>query len=320
MSPSGSEPGRSPASIRLQGLSLVVPYFAQPPSARDESAPGRSWLSTLFGAAASVPRRRFATLLSDIDLEIRDGERVALIGRNGAGKSTLLRVLAGAFEPTEGRIDVTGSRHALLSMGLGFNSEATVTENIYLRATALDVPPAAIRSMVGPVLAFSGLAEVADRRLLTLSSGQRMRLGFAVSTMVQHDIMLLDEWFGAGDAQFVRAARQRMIDRVDGSSILVMASHSNSLLRSMCQRGIVLEQGRVLHDGPIEDALEAYQALFPEELAAARLRQEEKLAAKRKARRRLKKKLQLKLRAELAEELRSQGVAPPPGFESGGLR
>jgi lipopolysaccharide transport system ATP-binding protein len=245
------------ASIEVRDLSLVVPYYAQPDKVSS------SWLSTLLGAAISMPRRRFATLLDNVNLTICEGERVALVGRNGAGKSTLLRVLAGAFEPTGGTMRINGSRQALLSIGLGFNPEATIMENIFLRATAMGVASADIRHMVEPVLEFSGLRDVANRRLFTLSSGQRMRLGFAISTAVPTDIMLLDEWFGAGDAQFVRRARRRMLDRMDGSKIVVVASHNDALLHKLCNRAILLDAGRVVFDGSVSETLAEYRRLYP---------------------------------------------------------
>lgn len=286
------------ASIAVRDLSLVVPYYAQP-----EEAPSSSWLATLFGAATSVPRRRFATLLDNVSFRISEGERVALIGRNGAGKSTLLRTLAGAFLPTGGSVDVVGSRQALLSVGLGFNSEATVQENIYLRASAMNIASPDIRAMIGPVLEFSDLKEVANRRLLTLSSGQKMRLGFAISTMVQHDVLLLDEWLGTGDAQFVRRARERMMDRVEGSKIVVIASHKQSLLKSLCTRGLLLDQGRVVFDGDISDALSEYRRLYPvgdKAAKAARARRRKLLKAHE---RKIKEKLEAAIRKEVEAEL-----------------
>lgn len=288
------------ASIVVKDLSLVVPYYAQP-----EEAPSSSWLATLFGAATAVPRRRFATLLDKVSFSISEGERVALIGRNGAGKSTLLRTMAGAFQPSGGRMEIAGSRQALLSVGLGFNKEATVQENIYLRASAMNIPSSAIRDMVGPVLQFSGLGEVANRRLLTLSSGQRMRLGFAISTMIQHDIMLLDEWLGTGDAQFVRRAQERMMDRVNGSKIVVIASHKRSLLKSLCTRGLLLDGGRIVFDGDISDALAEYGRLYPvSEKVKARRRKVVKTVEQR-----VKKKLAAKIRKQVAAELKGQAAS-----------
>lgn len=266
------------ASIVVRNLSLVVPYYAQP----DKVA--SSWFSTLLVAAISVPRRRFATLLDDVSLTIHEGERVALVGRNGAGKSTLLRVLAGAFEPTGGSMEINGSRQALLSIGLGFNPEATITENIFLRATAMGVPSSEIRHMVDPVLDFSGLRDVANRRLFTLSSGQRMRLGFAISTAVHTDIMLLDEWFGAGDAQFLRRARKRMLDRMGGSKIVVVASHNDALLHKLCNRAILLDAGRVVFDGSVSETLAEYRRLYPPvDPAVSAARAERKRIAKERA-------------------------------------
>jgi len=286
-------------------LSLVVPYYAQP-----EEAPSSSWLTILLGAATAVPRRRFATLLDGVNFRISEGERVALIGRNGAGKSTLLRTLAGAFQPTGGAIRITGSRQALLSVGLGFNKEATVQENIYLRASAMNIPSSDIRDMVEPVLEFSGIRDIANRRLLTLSSGQRMRLGFAISTMIQHDIMLLDEWLGTGDAQFIRRAQRRMMDRVNGSKIVVIASHKRSLLKSLCTRGLVLEGGSIVFDGDISEAFAAYRDLYPvgERVKAARARKYQiAKAIERKVERRIAARAKEQVGADPGEE----GVTAP---------
>lgn len=243
-------------SIKLNGVGLEVPHFVQP----ERSV--RSWISTLLTAATSRFKRENRVLLHDISFEIGDGERVALIGRNGAGKTTLLRVLAGTLQPTHGALEVTGTRQALLNLGLGFNQEATVRENIFLRGTALGLRPSVIRDLVPQILEFAGLEAVANHRLATLSSGQRMRLGFAVSTSIQNDIMLLDEWFGAGDMEFVRKARARMSDRVAGSRIVVLASHNFKMLREVCARGIVIDAGTVVFDGEIGDAIKAYRAIF----------------------------------------------------------
>lgn len=243
------------AFIRARNIGLEVPYYVQPEQQAE------SWLGTLFSAATAVPRRHFATLLDGISFDIEEGDRVALIGSNGAGKTTLLRVLTGAFTPTRGRLEMEGSRQALLNLSLGFNAEGTLHENIYLRATAMGIPAARVRALVGSILEFAELEDLANRRLLTLSSGQRMRLGFAISTSVQHDIMLLDEWFGAGDAQFVTKARARLVDRVNGSRIVVVASHNTDLAKKLCNKGMVIRKGRLAFAGPVKDALAEYKRL-----------------------------------------------------------
>lgn len=289
MSRSGSDAKRVKVSIEARNLSLVVPYFIQP------DRPASSWLSTLVGAATSVPRRRFATLIDNMSFTLREGDRVALIGRNGAGKSTLLRVLSGAFEPTTGSLRVAGSRQAMLSTRMGFNSEATIVENIFLRATAMGVPARRIHTLVEPVLEFSGLREVANRRLFTLSSGQRVRLGFAISTAVRTDVLLLDEWFGAGDAQFMRKARRRMMDRVEGSKIVVIATHSDKLLRKFCNRAFLVDGGRLVLDGTVDEALAKYREMYP------RLDPKEIKRKKREKRARLKARRARRLAAAQAE-------------------
>jgi ABC-type polysaccharide/polyol phosphate transport system ATPase subunit len=244
------------ACIRADNLTLDVPIFLQ----RERS--GSGWKHLFLGAAFDPPSRRLTRLLEDVSFEVGEGDRLAILGRNGAGKSTLLRVLNRVYQPSSGRLHVSGSCQALLNMGLGFNNEATVRENIYLRGVAMGLKSGFLATQVDPILEFAGLRDKANHLLRTLSSGQRMRLGFAISTSVQHDIMLLDEWMGTGDAEFMERAKERMQNRVGGSKIVVLASHSIGMLRDLCNKGIVLEQGRLVHAGEISSALEVYHQLM----------------------------------------------------------
>jgi len=244
------------ARILARQVSLDVPVFLQ----RERAVTG--WAGMIFGAAFDPPQRRLARLLDKVDLDIREGDRVAILGRNGAGKSTLLRVLNQVYQPTGGSVHVQGSCQALLNMSLGFNGEATVRENIFLRGVAMGLRSTFLREHLDSILEFAGLEHKAGHRLRTLSSGQRLRLGFAISTSVQHDIMLMDEWVGTGDANFMARAKARMQDRVDGSSIVVLASHSVGLLRDVCNKGVVLERGRNVFAGDIASALGAYNQLL----------------------------------------------------------
>ena len=250
--------------IDVRGVSLDVPMYVQPERAV------RGWSGLLLGAAFDAPRRRFARILSDISFEANEGDRIAILGRNGAGKSTLLRVLNGVYTPTAGSVHVTGSCQALLNISLGFNGEATVRENIFLRGTAMGLRADDLREQIDPILEFSGLHDKTNHRLRTLSAGQKMRLGFAISTSFQHDVILMDEWVGAGDAQFMEKATERMQDRVGGSKVVMLASHSVGLLRNICNRGIVLEQGRLVYQGDIVSSLTHYHEL----LAQLRIRAE----------------------------------------------
>jgi ABC-type polysaccharide/polyol phosphate transport system ATPase subunit len=244
------------ARIELRQVSLDIPIYLQ----RERSATG--WARMFLGAAFDSPRRERVRLLDDISFELNEGDRLAILGRNGAGKSTLLRVLNRVYQPTSGQVVVQGSCQALLNMSLGFSGEATVRENIFLRGVATGLRAAFLRNHVDDILEFSGLASKATHRLRTLSSGQKMRLGFAISTAVQNDIILMDEWVGAGDAEFMAKATERMKNRVGGSKIVVLASHSVGLLRDICNKGIVIEGGRVVAFDEITVALKAYHDLL----------------------------------------------------------
>ncbi|MGV8931105.1 MAG: ABC transporter ATP-binding protein [Luteimonas sp.] len=244
------------AIIKLDRVSLSIPLYVQP------ERRARNWAAMLLGAAFDPPRRVHVSLLDEISFEAREGDRVAILGRNGAGKSTLLRVLNGVYPMSSGEMYVNGSCQALLNMSLGFNSEATVRENIFLRGTAMGLKASDMSDKIESILEFAGLQEKASHRLRTLSSGQKMRLGFAISTSVRHDIILMDEWVGAGDSDFMAKATDRMKGHMSGSKIVVIASHSVGLLRAICNKGIVLEQGRLVYTGDIIPALEHYHDLM----------------------------------------------------------
>lgn len=249
----------SGARISAAGLSLDVPIFLQ------HERNSRAWVSLMLGAAFDQPKRKIQNVLSDVSFELNSGERLAIFGRNGAGKSTLLRLLNGAYLPTRGALDINGSRQSLLNMSLGFNPEATLKENILLRGAAMGLSSRVLATHMEDILEFAGIAEKANHRLKTLSAGQLMRLGFSISTSVQHDIMLMDEWVGTGDAEFLARARERLLGRVEGSQIVVLATHNLGLARSVCNKGMVLEHGRVLFFGDVADAIVEYNRLMANE-------------------------------------------------------
>ena len=244
------------ASISANGLSLEVPIYLQ------HERNVKSWMPLLLGAAFDPPKRKLQPLLRDISFELKRGERLAILGRNGAGKSTLLRLLNGAYVPTQGQLNIRGTKQSLLNISLGFNAEATLKENILLRGAAMGLDARDIATRIEETLEFAGLTEKGNHRLKTLSAGQRMRLGFAISTAVQHDIMLMDEWIGTGDAEFVVKAKERLLSRVHGSQIVVLASHNVSLTKDICNRGLLLERGEVLYFGDIQQAVAEYNRLM----------------------------------------------------------
>jgi ABC-type polysaccharide/polyol phosphate transport system ATPase subunit len=246
-------------SIQLENVGLTVPTYQQ----ADRSA--RSLLAGLATAAFDPPRRTHRVLLEGIDLSVASGERLAILGANGAGKSTLLRVVAGAYAPSSGRVHIEGRLQSLLNVGLGFNQDATVKENVYLRGAAMGMKIREVHGLVASVLDFAGLSDRAGDRLRVLSAGQRMRLSFAITTVQQTDIMVMDEWIGTGDADFLEKARSRLMGRLEGAKIVLLASHSVPLLMRVCERAIYLDNGRIVGSGALLDVVEEFipQALPP---------------------------------------------------------
>lgn len=238
--------------IEADGLGLELPVYTQ--AARSAKAT----LGVLARAAFHPPKREVRKILDSVSFRLEAGDRLGIIGRNGAGKSTLLKVLVGAYPPSCGQLRVSGRRQALLNLNLGFLPEATLVENVLLRGIAMGLKQRQAAAILDEVLDFSELGVKAGDRLHTLSSGQRMRLGFALATSIQHEILIMDEWIGAGDAAFVEKAKGRMKSRVDNAEIVVVASHNLQLLRSVCTKVLHVEEGRQQFLGPVEDALKSY--------------------------------------------------------------
>jgi ABC-type polysaccharide/polyol phosphate transport system ATPase subunit len=182
-----------------------------------------------------------------------------LIGHNGAGKTTLLRVMGGVYEPTGGQMTSRGKIAALSDIMLGIDVESTGHENISIRGRLLGLTQKQVEHRRAEIAEFSGLGDFLDMPVRTYSTGMVLRLAFAVSTCVVPDILILDEWIGAGDANFLGKAEERLKQLIGGTGILVLATHSLELARSVCSRAVWLEHGSVRTDGPIDDVIRAYE-------------------------------------------------------------
>jgi lipopolysaccharide transport system ATP-binding protein len=199
--------------------------------------------------------RIVVSALRDLSFAIGPGERVALVGHNGAGKTTLLRALAGIYEPVGGRLEMEGSIGSLIDPAAGMDPESTGRENIVLRGLFLGLDEAACQRMVDEVAAFSGLGEFIDVPIRTYSAGMSVRLSFAVATLMSPEILLMDEWFLAGDADFISKAQRRLEKLVADADILVIATHDMNIVRRWCTRAIRLQGGRIESDGPVSEVL-----------------------------------------------------------------
>ncbi len=235
---------------QLENVSVHFPIYGKG---------GRSLKKTLLEVATggrireAENSRVVVEALSQVNLSLAEGDRLALIGHNGAGKTTMLRVLAGVYEPSYGRIEVQGKISALFDITLGMEPDATGRENIMLRGLLFGMSPKEIEERTPGIEEFSGLGDYLDMPLRTYSSGMNLRLAFSIATCVQPDILLMDEWISTGDAEFINRAQKRLAEIVDASRVLVLASHNHELLKRWCNRYIRMEHGRVVASGRMED-------------------------------------------------------------------
>jgi ABC-type polysaccharide/polyol phosphate transport system ATPase subunit len=196
--------------------------------------------------------------LRDVDLVVRPGEMVGIMGRNGAGKSTLLKVMSGVLEPTTGTARRRGSLAPILELGTGFDAELTGWENIFLNALLLGHRRREVEEHVDEIVEFSGLGELIHSPIRNYSTGMLARLGFAVATSWVPQVLLLDEVLAVGDAGFRERCHERLKRFLGGGTAIVLVSHSAEDLRASCERALWLDGGRVAADGPTAEVLQRY--------------------------------------------------------------
>lgn len=197
--------------------------------------------------------------LQEVDLTVRRGERVGIVGRNGAGKSTLLKVVSGVLKPTRGRARVEGEVAPILELGTGFDHELTGYENIYLNALLLGRSRRQIDERFDEIVHFSGLGDFIHSPIRNYSTGMLARLGFAIATAWTPDLLILDEVMAVGDARFVHRSREKIAEMQAAGTALLLVSHDLDGVRQQCERAVWIDQGRIQAEGATEEVLESYR-------------------------------------------------------------
>ncbi|WP_367160513.1 ABC transporter ATP-binding protein [Kozakia baliensis] len=250
------------AGIDVSGLSISFPIYHG-----DSRTLKKSMANAVSGMRRSGPaahlqedarQRVIVSVLNDISFRLNPGDRLGLIGGNGAGKTTLLRALAGIYEPVVGRVRVSGTMGTLLDTNLGMNPELTGAENVRLRCLFFGISRTKTAQILRDVEDFAELGAFLDMPVKTYSSGMVVRLAFGLATAIAPQVLLMDEWFMAGDATFIHKARARLESLVEQAEILVVSSHQPEIMRQWCTRLIWLENGVICMDGAPEAVLDAY--------------------------------------------------------------
>jgi len=198
--------------------------------------------------------------LEGLDLDIRRGESLGIIGRNGAGKSTLLKVIARVLRPTRGRVWVRGNVAPLIELGAGFHTELTGRENVFLNGAMLGFSQAQMEERFERIVAFAELGSFIDAALRSYSSGMVMRLGFAIATEVEPDILIIDEVLAVGDESFKEKCLARMAEFRERGTTVLYVSHALESVRATCDRAVWIDEGKLRYEGPVEQVIGAYRS------------------------------------------------------------
>ena len=195
--------------------------------------------------------------LKGVSLNIARGEVVGVIGKNGSGKSTLLRIIAGIYAPDLGTADTQG-QVASLELGSGFREELTGSENIHLSGAIMGLSPKEVDERFDQIVSFADIGEFIEQPLRTYSSGMKVRLGFAVASVIEPDILLIDEVLAVGDREFREKSMKRIEEMVAGETTVIIVSHNMAELERLCSRLVLLDQGRIVSDGPVDEVIAQY--------------------------------------------------------------
>ena len=243
--------------IQLRNVNVSIPIY-DGHSLRLFRVPNLGKTSVGSGSATRDHGVIVIHALKNLSLDLEDGDRVCLIGHNGAGKTTLLRIVAGIYPATSGTIHVQGKRYALLGGSIALNADATGYENIRLIAQLYDWPRERYAEIVREIEELTELGEYLALPTRVYSAGMQARLAFALATEQDPDILLLDEGIGAGDAQFQKKSSERVQQFVNRAKILMLASHSQALCQSMCNKALLLSKGEAVFFGGVDEAFDLY--------------------------------------------------------------
>ena len=198
--------------------------------------------------------------LKGVSFELNKGDRLGILGLNGAGKSTLLKIVAGVYKPTTGKVEKHGKLAPLLELGAGFDPQYTGAENIYLYGSVLGMPREFLEEKFDDIVEFAELKKFIDVPLKNYSSGMKARLGFSIATLVEPDILILDEVLSVGDAKFRKKSEKRVMDMFDKGVTVLFVSHSLDQVQRLCNKAIILENGRVIAYGDTDTVAKVYEA------------------------------------------------------------
>jgi ABC-type polysaccharide/polyol phosphate transport system ATPase subunit len=203
--------------------------------------------------------------LKDVSFEVKKGEVLGLLGLNGSGKSTLLKLIAGVFKPTKGTIAVNGNISPLLELGIGFDPEFSARENVYMSGAMFGHSPAYMESLYKDIMDFAELWEFENVPIKNFSLGMVGRLGFAVATQVDPDILIIDEVLGVGDFRFMEKCQSRISSLIATGATVLVVSHDINTIKEMCSRALLLRKGELICIGKVEEVCEVYQQIGMEE-------------------------------------------------------
>jgi len=201
--------------------------------------------------------------IKDFNLVINEGDILGIIGRNGSGKSTLMKLVAGVIQPTTGTVMVKGNLVPLLELGSGFHRDFTGYENIYFYTAVLGYPKKKVLEKTAEIIEFADIGEFIYQPLKNYSSGMKARLAFSVSVNIDPDILILDEVLSVGDAAFKEKSYEKIKEFFDNGKTILFVSHSMESIKTLCNRAIIIEKGKLLMDGDPESVIEKYSGVFP---------------------------------------------------------